>query len=183
MAALYYIVSTLLSLYVGVYLLRFLMQLVRADFRNQAGEAILSLTNPIIMPLRKVLPPMGKIDTATVVAVLLLTAAKVALLRILAGMSLPTPIGWLYALTVDIAVSLLWVMFWCIILSALIGFLTQGARTPVTALLHSISEPVLRPFRRYIPSFVGGFDLSYLWATIAIQALIILIGTSLPARI
>jgi YggT family protein len=183
MAALHYIVSTLLSLYVGVYLIRFLMQLVRANFRNPPAEAILSLTNPIIMPLRKVLPPMGKVDTATVVAVVLLTAAKVALLSALVGARMPTPVGWLYALTVDIAVSLLWVMFWCIVFSALIGFLTQGARTVVTELLHSITEPVLRPIRRYIPSSVGGFDLSYLWATIGIQALIILIGSSLPARI
>lgn len=182
MAALLYIVDTLFSLYVGVYLLRLVMQMTRANFRNPPAEAVVKLTNPIILPLRRILPPMGKIDTATILAIVLLTAAKVALLRVIAGLPLPTPIGWLYLLTVDIAVSLLWVLFWCIVLAALIGFLTQGARTVVTELLHSITEPVLRPFRRYIPSIVGGFDLSYLWATIAIQALIILIGSSLPAR-
>lgn len=180
MAALIYIVGTLFSLYIGVYLLRFLMQLVRANFRSPPAEAIVALTNPLIRPLRRMLPPMGKIDTATVVSIVLLTAAKVAVMRLMAHVPMPSPLGWLYALTIDIALALLWVLFWCILLSALISFLTQGARTVITELLHSLSEPVLRPFRRYIPSIAGGFDLSYLWAGIAIQALIILITTSIP---
>jgi YggT family protein len=178
MAAILYIVDTLFSLYIGVYLLRFLMQLVRANFRSQPGEAIMALTNPLIMPLRRVLPPIGKLDTATVLAILLLTAGKIAVLRLLGSIPMPSPLGWVQWLAFDVTLSFLWVLFWCIVLAALIGFLTQGARTVVTELLHSISEPVLRPFRRYIPSFAGGFDLSYLWATIAIQALIILVKTT-----
>ena len=82
MAALIFIVDTLFSLYIGVYLIRLLMQLVRADFRNQVAEGIMTLTNPLIMPLRRVLPPMGKLDTAMVVAIVLLTAAKIAVLRL-----------------------------------------------------------------------------------------------------
>jgi YggT family protein len=182
MQALIFIVDTLFSLYIGVYLIRLLMQLVRADFRNQVAEGIVNLTNPLIMPLRRVLPPMGKLDTATVVAIVLLTAAKIAVLRLVAGVPFPTFVGWLYLLTWQIVLSVLWVLFWCIVLAALIGFLTQGARTPITALLHSITEPGLRPFRRYIPSFIAGFDLSYLWATIAIQALIILVNSSVRVQ-
>ena len=180
MAALLYIVNSLWSLYLGLFYLRFIMQLVRADFRSEVAAAIVKLTNPLILPLRRVLPPVGKIDTASVIAIVLLAACKVAMLRLLSGMPMPTPLGWMFTLIVDIVVSGLWVLFWCIVLSALIGFLTQGARTIVTGLLESICEPVLRPFRRHIPSFVAGFDLSYLWATIAIQALIILISSSLP---
>ena len=181
MPALIFIVNALWSLYLSVFLLRFLMQLVRADFRNPVAAAIVSLTNPLILPLRRILPPLGKIDTASVVAIILLTAGKIAVLLLLSNARFPTPFGWLYLLTVQVLVSLLWVLFWCIVLSAVISFLTQGARTVVTGLLESICEPVLRPIRRYIPSLVGGFDLSYLWATIAIQALIILINTSIPA--
>jgi YggT family protein len=183
MAAIIYIVGTLFSLYIGVLLLRFVMQLVRADFRNQAAQAIVALTNPVIMPLRRLLPPVGKVDTASVIAILLLSAAKVVVLSSLSNARMPTPIGWLYLLTVEIVISVLWVFFFCVVLRALIGFLTQGAYTPVAHLLESITEPLLRPIRRYIPSFVGGFDLSYLWATIAIQALIILIGTSIVPRL
>lgn len=178
MAAIIFIVQSLWSLYIGLFLIRFLMQLTRADFRNQLAGAIVTLTNPLILPLRRILPPIGKIDTASIVAIALLTAAKIATLLLLIGVRMPAPLTWLYLLLIDMSVSLLWVLFWCILLAALISFLTQGAHTPVTGLLHSISEPVLRPIRRAIPSFVGGFDLSYLWATLLIQALIILISTS-----
>jgi YggT family protein len=181
MQAVIFIVDTLWSLYLSLFLLRFLMQLVRADFRNEVAAAIVKLTNPLILPLRRILPPMGKIDTASIVAILALTAGKIAVLLLLSNAPFPSPLGWVYMLTIDVAIALLWVLFWCIVLQALIGFLTQGARTVVTGLLESICEPVLRPFRRYIPSLVGGFDLSYLWATIAIQALIILIRTSIRA--
>ena len=178
MAALYYIVSSLWTLYLGLFFVRLLMQLVRADFRNDVASAIVKLTNPVILPLRRILPPIGKLDTASIVAIVLLAAAKLVTLQLMMGGPLPTPAIWLYLLTIDIVVSLLQVLFWCIVLAALIGFLTQGAHTPVTYLLASITEPVLRPIRRYIPSFVGGFDLSYLWASLLIQALIILITTS-----
>jgi YggT family protein len=178
MEAILFIVGSLWSLYLGIFVLRFVMQLVRANFRNPAADAIVKLTNPLLLPLRRVLPPIGKVDTATIVSILLLAAGKIAVLRLIAGIPMPSPLGWLYLLTIEVVVLMLWVLFWCIFLSALISFLTQGARTIVTELLESISEPVLRPFRRYIPSFVAGFDLSYLWALIAIQAVIILITTS-----
>lgn len=181
MEALIFIVDSLWSLYLSLFLLRFLMQLVRADFRNQVAAAIVTLTNPLILPLRRILPPIGKIDTASIVAILLLTAGKLAVLLWLSRAPFPAPIGWVYLLTVEVVISLLWVLFWCIVLAAVISFLTQGARTIVTGLLESICEPVLRPIRRYIPSFVGGFDLSYLWATILIQALIILIRSAMRA--
>ena len=82
MNALYYIVDTLTSLYLGVLILRLIMQMVRANFRNPFAEAILRLTNPLIMPLRRVLPPMGKIDTATVLAIILFAIFKVAVLML-----------------------------------------------------------------------------------------------------
>jgi len=183
MAALIYIVDTLCSLYIGLYILRFLMQLVRADFRNEVSAAIVKLTNPLILPLRRVLPPVGKVDTASIVAILLLTFGKIVLLRWLVGYLMPTLIGWILLLVFTVIVDVLWVLCWCVVLSALIGLLTQGARTVVTYLLDAICEPVLRPFRRHIPELIKGFDLSYLWATIAIQALIILINTTILPRI
>ncbi|HEY1283334.1 MAG TPA: YggT family protein, partial [Steroidobacteraceae bacterium] len=70
MNALFYIVETLLSLAVFVFLLRLLLQWARADFRNQLAQAVVKITNPLVMPLRRVLPPIGKVDTASVVAVL-----------------------------------------------------------------------------------------------------------------
>ena len=70
MNALIYVIETLLSLVFFLFLLRLLMQLVRADFRNPIAQAVVRLTNPLVLPLRRVLPPAGKVDTASVVAVL-----------------------------------------------------------------------------------------------------------------
>src|SRR4051812_5397067 len=145
MQALYFIVDSLWTLYLGLFFLRFLMQLVRADFRNDVANAVVKLTNPVILPLRRILPPIGKLDTASIVAILLLSTMKIITLGLLAGAPIPTPALWLYLLTIDIIISLLRVLFWCIVLAALINFLTQGAHTPVTQLLSSITEPVLRP--------------------------------------
>ncbi len=75
MIALQYLVDALLTLYLYVLILRFVMQLSRADFRNQIAHAVLIVTNPVIMPLRKILPPIGKVDTASVVAILVVRGA------------------------------------------------------------------------------------------------------------
>jgi YggT family protein len=72
-AALRYVLDILLTLYAAVLLLRLLLQLVRADFRNPLARAIVQLTNPVVLPLRKVLPAVGKVDTASLVAVMLCT--------------------------------------------------------------------------------------------------------------
>src|SRR5690348_1195298 len=69
MDAVVFIVDTLLSLALFVALLRLFLQWSRADFRNPISQAVVRLTNPLVMPLRRILPPVGKIDTASVVTV------------------------------------------------------------------------------------------------------------------
>jgi YggT family protein len=174
MSAIVYIVDTLLSLALFVVLARLLLQLTRADFRNPIAQAIVQLTNPLIVPLRRVLPPIGKVDTASVVAVLLVAAVEVAALAALRGAGLPDWLGWLDALALEIAHTLLWTYCYAILIYWLLSFIAPGGYSPLQSVLTSLCEPVLRPFRRFIPS-VAGLDLSPLWATIAIQAILILI--------
>jgi len=174
MSALVYIADTLLSLALFVVLARLLLQLTRADFRNPIAQAIVQLTNPLIVPLRRVLPPIGKVDTASVVAVLLVAGVEVAVLAALRGAGLPDWLGWLDAVALEIAHTLLWTYCYAILIYWLLSFIAPGGYSPLQAVLTSLCEPVLRPFRRFIPS-VAGLDLSPLWATIAIQAILILI--------
>jgi YggT family protein len=174
MSAIVYIVETLLSLALFVVLARLLLQLTRADFRNPICQAIVQLTNPLIVPLRRVLPPIGKVDTASVVAVLLVAAVEVAALAALRGAGLPDWLGWLDSLALEIARTLLWTYCYAILIYWLLSFIAPGGYSPLQSVLSSLCEPVLRPFRRFIPS-VAGLDLSPLWATIAIQAILILI--------
>ena len=176
MNALRYIVDTLTSLYLGVLILRLIMQIVRANFRNPFAEAILRLTNPLIMPLRRILPPLGKIDTATVVAIILFAIFKVALLSLLFDGGLVSLLYIAIVVVRTLVFAVLWLYFILIFFYGIAGFLMQGGSSPVYEVLAYVCDPVLNRIRKVIPSVVAGLDLSFLWALIAIQALIILIG-------
>ena len=89
MTALIYLVDTLLTLALFVVFARLLLQWARADFRNPIAQAIVKITNPLILPLRRVLPPIGKVDTASVVAVLLVEIIRRAILFALTGYGTP----------------------------------------------------------------------------------------------
>src|SRR5262249_1185607 len=174
MSALIFIVDTLLSLALFVVLARLLLQWARADFRNPIAQAIVRLTNPVILPLRRVLPPIGKVDTASVVAVLLVAVIKVAIIFALTGYVTPSLELWLRSIAVELVQALLRTYFYAIILSALLSLIAPGGYSPLQSVLASICEPILRPFRRLIPP-IAGIDLSPLWAIIAIQAILLLL--------
>jgi YggT family protein len=179
MNALYYIVDTLTSLYLGVLILRFIMQLVRANFRNPFAEAIVRLTNPLILPLRRLLPPVGRVDTASVLAIVLFAVFKVAVLAILFGGVIPmitTLVGWIFIVVRTLVLAVLWLYVIMIFLYGIAGFLMQGGSSPVYELLAYVCEPLLSRIRKIIPSLVAGLDLSFLWSIILLQALIILIS-------
>jgi YggT family protein len=175
MSAIIYIVDTLLGLALLVVMVRLLLQLTRADFRNPLAQAVVRLTNPLIMPLRRVLPPLGKIDTASVVAVLLVATLKVAVLASFSDLtSVLTPLMWVRAVLVEIARTLLWTYFYAIVLYALLSLIAPGGYSPLQSVLSALCEPVLRPIRRMLPA-IAGIDLSPLWAGILIQAILILL--------
>jgi YggT family protein len=174
MEALIFIVNSLLSLYMGVLLLRLILQLVRADFRNPLAQAIVKMTNPLILPLRRIFPAAGKIDSASVLAIVIYALAFIAILSLLAVGHLPSTLPWFIGAAKKIAASVLWLYFYCIFFYALLSLVAPGQPSPISYLLGSICEPVLAPIRRLIPP-IGGFDLSPLWAGIAIQALLILL--------
>ena len=175
MSALIFIVDTLLSLALFVALLRLFLQWSRADFRNPISQAVVRLTNPLVMPLRRILPPIAKVDTASVVTVVIVALADVAIVSELHGAGMPPAPLWLQAAAIEIVRVSLWTYFYAIFLYALLSLIAPGGYSPVQSLLTSLCEPVLRPFRRIIKP-IGGLDLSPLWAGIAIQALLILLA-------
>jgi len=174
MNALIFIVDTLVGLALYAVLLRLLMQWSRADFRNPISQAVVRLTNPLVMPLRRILPPVGKIDTASVIAVLIVAVADIAIVFVVRGYELPPAFIWLREAAVEIVRTTLWIYFYAILLYAVLSLIAPGGYSPVQSLLVSLCEPVLRPIRRVIKP-IGGLDLSPLWAGIAIQALLILL--------
>jgi YggT family protein len=174
-SALIFIVQTLLSLLLFVFMLRVLLQWTRADFRNPLAQAVVKITNPLVLPLRRVLPPIGKLDTASLVAVILVTIVEVVIIAYLSGNTGLSPAGWTTRVVLEIARTVLHAYRIAIIIYALLGMIAPGGYSPMQSLLAALCEPVLRPFRRIIPP-IANIDLSPLWALIVIQALLILLG-------
>jgi YggT family protein len=155
-------------------LLRLLLQWSRADFRNQLARSIVQLTNPVIVPLRRLLPAIGRIDTASCVAVIVFAAIEVAVSWLLNGFGPPPALVWLRLTVFEILRTTLWTYFFAIFIYAMLWMIAPGVYSPAQGLLVSLCEPVLRPFRRIIRP-IGGLDLSPLWAGISIQMLLILL--------
>jgi YggT family protein len=171
MGAIIFIVESLLSLALFVVMARLLLQWSRADFRNPLCQAVVRLTNPLVLPLRRVLPPIRKIDTASVVAVLLVAIIDVAAIFALHGIPMPPLQIWVRVAVTEIARTLLWTYLYAIFLYALLSLIAPGGYSPLQTVLNSLCEPVLRPIRRVIPA-VAGLDLSPLWATLLILAVL-----------
>jgi YggT family protein len=171
MNALVYLVDTLLTIYLYVLILRFVMQLVRADFRNQIAHAVLVVTNPVIMPLRRILPPVGKVDTASLVAIIVFAALTIAVVQVLAGGSMLDPLTWIQVTFLTLLRAFIQFYTFALIVYALLSWVVQPGYSPPMALLGSICEPVLAPFRRLIPP-IGGIDLSVLWALLLLGVLL-----------
>jgi YggT family protein len=174
MAALIFVIETLLSLCLLAVLLRLLLQWSRADFRNPLARSIVHLTNPVIVPLRRLLPAIGRVDTASCVAVVVFAVLKVSVSWLLNGFGPPPTLIWLRLTVFEILTTTLWTYFFAIFLYAMLSLVAPGVYSPAQSLLVSLCEPILRPIRRLIPA-LGGLDLSPLWAGIAIQALLILL--------
>lgn len=178
MAAIQFIVSTLLQvLLVMVFLLRVLLPLARADARNQLSQAVIRLTNPLVMPLRRVLPPIGKIDTASIVALIIVQAAAIALLWLLGAYPfVTTPGSFIYVVFITLVMTVLRFYVFALILYVLISWIAPGTYSPASALLESLCEPLLRPVRRVIPP-LAGIDFSALFVIIGLQAITIAIAS------
>lgn len=174
MDALAFLVDTVLGLCSFAFLLRLLLQWVRADFRNPLARGVLQLTNPVIVPLRRFIPAAGRIDSASVLTLIALSALKLLALAALARLSLPGGLPLLRLVAVDLLRLLLQSYLYLILLYALLSFVAQGSYSPGRSMLASLCEPLLRPVRQRLPA-LGGLDLSPLVVLLAIQALLLLV--------
>ena len=163
--------QSLLELYILIFVLRLILQAVRADFRNPISQFVLKLTDPLVLPLRRLVPAVGPVDTATVLIAVALQALLFGALLNIVCVSGPNPIQLLGLSIVRLIQLTLNIFFFLIIAQVIVSLVAQGQYNPMLYLLAQVVEPVLRPFRRLIPP-IAGFDLSPLFAILAIQVLI-----------
>jgi YggT family protein len=169
-----YLVGTFIDLYVTAVLLRLLLQWARADFYNPLSQFLVKLTNPLLVPLRRVIPAVKRLDTASVVLMLVLEVIGIWVISSVGGNTMT----WLQILAfsaVKLLMTLLMTYFFLIIIAVLLSWLAQGLRHPFIPLVFQLTEPVLMPIRKVIPP-IAGIDLSPLFALIAIRFLILLLG-------
>lgn len=174
MQALQFIVEALLTLVVIAFLLRVLLPLVRADLRNPFSAAILRFTNPVVLPLRRLLPPAGRIDTASIVALFAVQMLAAGMLFAFMGTGWPDPLQLVLTSLKMLAQTVIQFYVFAVLLYALLSWIAPGTYSPVANVLTSLCEPVLAPVRRLIPP-IGGLDLSALFVLIGLQALLILL--------
>ncbi|MGF1614463.1 MAG: YggT family protein [Gammaproteobacteria bacterium] len=162
-----FLISTLFGLYILAVMLRFLFQLTRADFYNPFAQFVVRVTNPLLLPLRRVVPGMGGIDLAAVILMSLLQMVELWLTYSIIG-GTPNVIGLLVLSVAKLLSLVLSVFFFSILIQVIISWVNPGAYNPITSLLYSLNEPLLAPARRLIPP-ISGLDLSPLVVIIALQ--------------
>ena len=166
-----YVIQTLGSLYLLIILLRFILQLVRADFYNPLSQFTVRATQPLLKPLRRIIPGFGGVDLAALVLAILVQLALMMVVVVLLGASIGGlfPALLIWAL-LGVASLFLKVFFFALIVSVILSWVAPQTHNPAAELVNQICEPLLAPFRRLLPS-LGGLDLSPIFAFIAINLL------------
>lgn len=164
-----FIIKTLGNLYLLIVLLRFILQLVRANFYNPLCQFIVKATQPLLKPLRRVIPSMFGLDMSSLVLALVVQIVLMAVILLLKGFQVDLLLLVPWALIALFSLFLN-VLFYAMIISVILSWVAPGSHNPGAELVAQITEPVLAPFRRMIPS-LGGLDISPIFAFIVIQLL------------
>lgn len=161
-----FLIGTLFDLYLMVVLLRLWLQLVRADFYNPFSQFVVKATHPIVGPMRRILPSIGSLDTATLVLAILIATLKITLLSMIAGIPIMIPGVFISAL-MNVIGEAFQLLFWVLLIRAILSWFSQGYN-PIEMVLGQLTEPLLAPIRRVIPP-IAGLDLSIVVLLIGLQ--------------
>jgi YggT family protein len=154
-----FLLSNVFNLYVITFFLRLTLAWARADFRNPLAQFVLKITNPLVIPARRFIPALRRIDTATLVVLIIVQSIATAILVKFACVGDGT-IGQILVFGLVRLVHLILTLYvWLIIVYVVSSWVSPGGYNPALALLAAVVEPVLAPFRRIIPP-IGGLDLS-----------------------
>jgi YggT family protein len=172
-----FIVDIVLGLYTFAVLLRFVLQLVRADFYNPLCQAIVTITNPPLKPLRRYIPSFAGIDTSSVLLLLMLQMLNTLLVMLMLGLGFGVA-GLVVSAVAELVSKTIYLFLFAIFIQVIVSWIAPGSYNPILALLDSLTNPLLRPARRLIPP-VGGLDLSPMAAIIVLYLALMLIAAPL----
>lgn len=167
--AVFFIVTTLLNIYLGAIVLRILLQWTRADFYNPISQLVWRITQPPLDPLRKLIPRWRNLDTAASVLLLVLCYLYIEVVTWLLSVNIDTvtAIGFAVLKVISLTIGLMTLSLFA---QAILSWIGPGINNPAANILWSINEPLLRPVRRVIPA-IAGLDLSPLVVILALGVL------------
>jgi YggT family protein len=165
-----YLLQTVLSLLLMALMLRLLLQVVRADFYNPISQMLVKVTNPLVAPVRRIVPGLWGVDMATLVLLVLVQLAGIAAMLLLNGYALPNPILMLVWSLIGICALTVQFFFFALLGMIILSWIAPGSSHPAVHLLYQITEPVMSPCRKVLPP-MGGLDLSPIALFIGINIL------------
>ncbi|MGL4900308.1 MAG: YggT family protein [Shewanella sp.] len=177
MNAFTFLITTLFDLYLMVVILRIWLQLARADFYNPFSQFVVKATHPLIAPMRRVLPSIGRFDSASFVLAILVVMVKLLLISLIAGGGLNILLFLVFAV-VSVVKQAGVLLFWMLIIRAILSWFNQGYN-PIVMIMDQLTEPFLAPVRRLIPP-IGGLDLSVMLVIIAMNFINMLLAQYIP---
>ncbi len=168
-----FLIESLFSLYIGAVILRMLLGYAGANFYNPLSQFLVKVTNPVLVPLRRFIPSIGKIDTAAVVLALGLTLIKTILLLLIGYGDFSLIAALIYSI-IDLIKVVIWIYIISLIIQAVMSWVGSAHGNPVAPLIQSLTDPLLRPIRRVVPN-VGALDLSPMVAILLLNILLIIV--------
>jgi len=175
------LVSTLGTLFMMAVLLRFLLQISRADFYNPITQMVVRFTDPGVQLFRRFIPGFKGVDFATLVFAVVVESLLICVLIFLAGFDLPglgLVLTWAVAGIINFILD---IYFWALLISIVSSFIAPFSEHPALVLVRQLTEPIMAPFRRLLPS-MGGLDLSPIFVFLAIQILKIMLVAPIGAN-
>lgn len=171
------LLSTAFDIYIVILWLRFLLQLLHADYYNPIAQFTVRATAPFVDPLRRILPQSRSWNFAALLLIVLFKMLEITLLGLLMGQGTMSPPVLLIFTVVQLLFLAADFYFWTLIISVVLSWVAPGSYSPAAVLVHQITEPILAPCRRLLPH-MGGIDLSPIIAFLGIQVFKILLGAA-----
>ncbi|MCW8903995.1 MULTISPECIES: YggT family protein [Sedimenticola] len=164
-----FLIQVIFDLMILVVMLRFILQLVRANFYNPISQFTVKMTTPLLRPLRRVIPGMGGIDIASIVLMILLKTLELILIMLVSGTGVQPLAAMAIAIPELISLAINFFLI-AILIQVILSWVNPGSYSPATDLIQSITAPLLRPAQRLIPP-IGGIDLSPMAVLVGLQLL------------
>ncbi len=171
------IISTVFDIYIVILWMRFLLQLLHADFYNPFAQFVVKATAPFVDPLRRIIPGNRSWEPSVLVLILLFKMLELTLVGMVSGMGTFAPPQLVVVTIVQLLMLAADFYFWTLIVSVVMSWVAPGSYSPIAQLVHQITEPLLAPCRRLLPA-MGGLDLSPIIAFLGLQVFKILLSAA-----